>query len=250
MKGFLYFLFGLAIFFEISMTMRVIYGLEQFTMLYLFFMTLIGMAGGICLLKTKSLKPIETKSVTPIVQPLYDNFQKVLSFEDYLINSGIDINILKTDEENSIKAYSEVLQDDEIEQFFKDIIIQFLLPYYISATKFSINKAYYELPIHFNIGASDNYDMVSPSLKVIAGNSEYSVKAYPDFFYIAFPDVIKWALTKGWNKVEELLIENKEELEKITGDQISPRILRGIIDLYLKTTRCELECKIIESQYV
>lgn len=90
---------------------------------------------------------------------------------------------------------------------------------------------------------------ISHSLKIISKDDNYSIKAFPDYFYIGFPDVVIWAVYEGRLKVREIYAPY-DESELFVEGYLRGDIVEKIINLYLKTTGLELECRIVDQNQV
>ena len=261
MRSFLYTLGGLCIFTEISMFMRATNGFESFSFIYITTMVIIAVAAFFLFTKANSLlsqqkvisTQVENKSITTPEKFGDDKIESVIKpvqQKDYLIESNLDREILRKD---SVRLYLDLLEEPTTSKSDKELISDFLMPYRISLVKYGFNKEFYELPdlIQSTFNEDDlylgrnGYRYVSPSLKIIGKNPDLKVRAYPDYFFIAFPDVVYWALETEILKVNQML-SFYTDAELIIDGFANPDILKKIINLYLKSTKNELECRIID----
>ena len=160
----------------------------------------------------------------------------------YLYKSGvIPEEIL---EDDNLDKYNLLLQDEKTSDFLKSLIKYFLVPYKISLLKFTLNKEYYENP--YPIDFTNNHIYISPSLKKIKKLKENPFNiplGYPNWFFIAFPDVALWAFEGEGLKLIKNRFKNIPEDELVDGKHISPDLLDDIIKLYQNNTNKQLECK-------
>lgn len=258
MKGFLYFLGGLCVFTEISMFLRATNGLETFSFIYITTMVVLALLACLFLFKANSLISPSKNNVARIghkpIDDLVQTTDKVnvntVKPIDYLIASDIDREILKQD---SLELYNDVLTDDSRTNVDKELILYLLIPYQISMIKYGLNKEFYEQPDYLKmmVGFDDEVSLIknrssyiSPSLRIISKDDSYYIKAYPDYFYIAFPDVVCWAVHKGRLKVRQIYSFYKES-ELLIDGYLRAEIVQKVINLYLNNTGLDLECKII-----
>ena len=157
----------------------------------------------------------------------------------YLIKSGIFEN--KILDEDNLEDYNELLHDNEIPDFYKDLVRYFLLPYKISLLKFTLNKEYYEDP--FPVDLQYDHKHIAPSLKKIKENPFDIAIGYPKWFFIAFPDVALWAMKGAGLELIERKFKNLNEEDVIDGSHIKATILNDIIGMYQNNTNKSLECK-------
>lgn len=161
------------------------------------------------------------------------------SLHCYLIRSGaFEKKLLDQD---TLALYNSLLQDTTTSDFYKDIIRYFLLPYEISLLKFNLNNAYYEDP--FPLDPHTQYDHIAPSLRALKPHLSEATAAYPDWFFVAFPDVALWAIRgEGLPQVKSRFRQLSAD-EWLDGKHIHANWLNDIIQLYLSTTGQPLECK-------
>ena len=162
---------------------------------------------------------------------------------DYLIKSGVysaeELN------KDTLDLYEEVLNDSKIDEFYKNLIIQFLIPHKISWIKFIFNKEYFDDPFP-GILRNDHND-IAPSLKYIKEKwATIYASGYPGWFYIAFPDVALWAIKGDGNNIIKRKFSRLREDDLVENKHFKPEILFKIIELYKKNTNCTLECEIYE----
>ena len=108
--------------------------------------------------------------------------------------------------------------------------------------KYILNRDYFKKPYAEDL--ESNYNHIAPSLKHIKENKNaYYLSGYPNWFYLAFPDVILWIL-KGEGKKH---IKNEfgtfTEAHHI-DEKKKPDYLKRYIMLYLDNSDKTLECEI------
>lgn len=142
------------------------------------------------------------------------------------------------DELNSIK-WNQFLDNPETSSDLKDLIIHFLDPYKISPMKFIM---------HLEASSSGNYygygDYLSPNTVGFLTGSLNKAMGYPDWFYLAFPDVAKWAIDgSGMEIIEKQFAHLPEDecIDSSTGT-LKESLLKKIIEAYLNCGH-ELECQ-------
>lgn len=249
MKSFLYFLFGFGVFVEISMTMRALHGLEQFTLPYLTAMVIIGGVSYYCLTKGISVPTHVEKGIPLKSAPIETREIKIIKTvptreNEYLLLADLDKTIIKEDYENSLIIYNSWLKEVNISEEFKEIVRYFFIPYNISVIKFGFNKEYSQLQDTIK-EVEKNNKLVSPSLRKMGGDRKYRAMGYPEFFYTVFPDVVIWGMMDGYQEVKKELSFYVNEINDSTETHLSFPILKLIIGLYLKSTGKILECQTI-----
>jgi hypothetical protein len=157
----------------------------------------------------------------------------------YLIASKVfEKKILDDD---SLSIWNDHLNDPEAPDDQKFLIINFLLPYKISVLKFLLNKDYWEDP--FPVDFTNNHKHIAPSLKKIK-ESRYDIAlGYPDWFFVAFPDVAFWAMKGPGKSLIMSKFKNYPEEKLSDGNYLRPNLLNEIIKMYLNNTGNPLECK-------
>jgi len=163
---------------------------------------------------------------------MFDFFKKST---DYLQPSNAEEHQIMS--EDKLSNYNELLNEEEVPEYFKSVIRLFLIPNKISPLKFQINMECFE---DFYSRGSDN---VAPSLIKFKQHGLDRPMGYPDWFYIAFPDVALWAIHGGGIELVEKKLQNYSEEEIFDGDHLNISILIGIIRMYLNNTSKSLECK-------
>jgi len=155
----------------------------------------------------------------------------------YLIQSNVfDKREL---EEDTLDQYDELLKDEGVDDFLKTIINDFFKPFEISLFKFTLNMEFYETP--FPTDLNNNHSYIAPSLREIKENPFEMALGYPGWFIAAFPDVSLWVMRSGKKKIMDKF-RNYTEEQLIENKHIRLGLLKEIINMYLKTTRCDLEC--------
>lgn len=250
MKILYYILFGWALLTAFSMIMRITSENIEIDLPFIAAIVIISWLGYFFLKKATQKKPgvsseeesevlkIPQVKVPPAPESLDQN--KIISAStktkvNYLLQADyLDQEILDSEK---MLSWEEILADERTDEEFEEAIKDFLIPYRISVLKYSLNRDYYENPYQ-KLGSQDKH--IAPSLKIIRDDFKYKVRFYPSWFYIAFPDVLKWAVdpNEGWPKVEtilkpfsEVLLENQNHL------------LNKIIELFYNE-RQSLECEL------
>lgn len=152
------------------------------------------------------------------------------SKSDYLDTQVID--------SQNLFSWEETVADVETDIEFKEVIEDFMIPYKISVLKYSFNAEYYQYP-YTQIGFQE--ENVAPSLKIIKNNSRYKVRFYPSWFYVAFPDVLKWAVdpADGFPEVEAYLMQ----FPALPLGEQKHNCLKQIIEMYYSKHQ-SLECQL------
>lgn len=159
---------------------------------------------------------------------------------DYLLHSGL---FEKGDlDEDPEVDYNKLLAKNDTDEFFKKLIINFLLPYRISVFKFMFNKEYYNTPEVAQFAM--NKKPIAPSLLLLVENPMVRSLGYPNWFYIVFPDVAWWALQGEGNPIVKEVFGNLPIGEVVEGDKLKYSFLQQIINLYIKQTNNMLECQV------
>lgn len=157
----------------------------------------------------------------------------------YLWDSGVfDENQLA---EDSLFLYNDYLNDNEVSDYFKQIIIEFLLPFKISFLKFNLNMEYFDDPFPTDI--HNQHKHIAPSLKLLKQEPWDIPLGYPAWFISAFPDVVCWARRGTGKDLIFSKLEGLSEDQLIEGKHIKRKILLLIINMYLENTNEGLECK-------
>jgi uncharacterized protein (TIGR02145 family) len=169
----------------------------------------------------------------------------------YLIRSGMyEQNFL---DEYKLEILYELLSHDKIDDKFKEVIRDFFIPFKISPLKFVLNKDYYEdsgPPYSFRLlndgtVTRDYPKHIAPSLHFIKQNPLEMAMGYPEWFYMAFPDVAIWAMKgESFSLLKEKLFKYVSIEEFIDNKSIRNKYLIEIIKLYQNITNKPLECKI------
>jgi len=158
----------------------------------------------------------------------------------YLYKSKVlDQRILDDDK---LEHYNDLLFDENVPVYFKDLIKYFLLPYKISILKFTFNKEYFEDPFPFDF--EHNHQHIAPSLRVIKEDQFNIPMGYPSWFCAGFPDVAIWAMKGDGRELIFKRYENLPEEELIEGRYIKADIINDMIKLYQSNTNKPLECKL------
>lgn len=160
---------------------------------------------------------------------------------DYLLKSGFsDINAKAL---NNVNSWDKILADPATTSDDAKLIHRFFKPYKISLLKFILNKDCYEKSTFLD-DVTDKYE-VAPSLrKIIDAPFEYKVPAYPDWFYIAFPDVVIWCMDGDGKQLLREKISGLTEEVVVEDGHFNASILESVIELYLKHNQNLLECQI------
>jgi uncharacterized protein (TIGR02145 family) len=168
----------------------------------------------------------------------------------YLIRSGMnDLNFL---DGYKLENFYEFLSTDKIDDKFKEVIRDFFIPFKISPLKFALNKDYYEdLAPPYSFGllndgtvTGDYPKHIAPSLHFIKQNPMEMAMGYPEWFYMAFPDVAIWAIKGESVSLLKEKFKNVPIEEFIDNKSIRNKYLIEIIKLYQNITNKPLECKI------
>lgn len=150
----------------------------------------------------------------------------------YLISSNIyDNETLKRD---NLDYWDDYLYDNLTDKYFKLGISELFLYYKISPKKFLLNLSY----INNSDWITDSLN-IAPSIKKIKPMIDNVPIGYPRWFIISFPDVIFWAM----NENNQILILNNLNAD-FDGDFLGVNSLKFIIELYLDSTKKQLECKL------
>jgi hypothetical protein len=161
---------------------------------------------------------------------------------DYLLESGIDRNLLKQDE---MACYRELMKEKNLSEELlesKEIVTKFYYKYEISLIKISFNKEYFETPVrHIKSIPHKENEFVAPSLIKLGNSLNLQIKIFPDWYYQGFPDVILWAISEGETIIKPII--SKYTYEEFKESNLKYKILTIIIDKYLES-HDQLECGI------
>ncbi|KAA9331159.1 hypothetical protein [Adhaeribacter soli] len=162
-----------------------------------------------------------------------------LNNADYLVKSDrVDINELMKD---NIELYRNMLSNKDTDETWKVFIEHFLLPYRISYFKFIYNKEYYTASIQTRYSLDEK--KVSPTLLFFTEVPNIREEGYPEWFYMAFPDIADWVILGEGIPVlkQEFAGISKEKL--IINGQYTWPYLKMVIELYKSHTNNMLECE-------
>lgn len=214
---------------EFSMIMQLTSGNKEIDLPYIAAVIIIGLLAYFFLNKAIQIKSVAAVELEPKLE-IFNTAQVEVQEPENLIQKNsipafpkIKVNyLLKADyidqeilDSEKMLSWEDVLADERTDEEFETAIKDFLIPYRISVLKYSFNRDYYENRYQ-QLGSQDKH--IAPSLKIIRDDFKYKVRFYPSWFYIAFPDVLKWAVdpNEGWSKVEtilkpfsEVLLENQ-----------------------------------------
>ena len=146
-------------------------------------------------------------------------------------------------ENDKMKAWQELLADAQVSPIMKTIIRDFFIYYKIDPVKYSINMDATADPYRFLM--YEDEPLFSKSLQEFQKRPSLKALGYPDWFYLAFPDVALWALDGLGVEVirKEFSHFTEEMLIDLNRRQIKEQHLKRVIDLYLLEDNL-LECKI------
>lgn len=130
---------------------------------------------------------------------------------------------------------------DIVDDYFLTGINELIMHYKISYVKFNFNSEYFYTS-SFLLSSFDPYLYVAPSLKKLKKVYSNVPIGYADWFLNTFPDVVLWAMTDEGLKEVYKILENFPEDEDLTGNYVSIKTLKLIIDKYIEQTGCILEC--------
>ena len=143
-------------------------------------------------------------------------------------------------EEDNLSKYDDLLTNSRLSTEFRNVISNFLIPYNISILKYTLNKEFFEdkTPSYVRLDRSH----YAPSLRNLKEKQMFAF-GYPQWFYVAFPDVAYWALGSGNLRVKGL-ISNLAEEELSQNDLIKSSILQKLILVYKAEVNDIFECEI------
>lgn len=95
-------------------------------------------------------------------------------------------------EGDKLTFWDEVLEDPNLDNNLRTVIKTCLIPHKISFLKYTLNKEFFE-----DLNSSllpEDVQHIAPSLIKIVQNRIDMPAGYPNWFFIAFPDVALWAM--------------------------------------------------------
>lgn len=143
-----------------------------------------------------------------------------------------------------------------------EMIYMFFIPDKISALKYTINSVYFKNETSNPF--AKHFDLVTPTLKILADSKSQLSTDFPTWFYWSYPDVAYWAITAAGKEIirSELnddlhYLQNISEVDRIDHfidtvlyenygireNTIRNPELRRIIDLYKVSVTDTLECE-------
>ena len=159
---------------------------------------------------------------------------------DYLVKSGTFDQEL---DEDTLEWHDGLLNDDDVDEFTKQLILKILKPFKISMLKFKLNLEYFNEPYHSDLRNDHSY--IAPSLKTIKKNwYSHFAAGYPNWFYVAFPDVSIWAIRGKGKELIKKKFRKLKESDFIENNHIKIKYLIKIIEYYRRETMNTLECAI------
>lgn len=138
-----------------------------------------------------------------------------------------------------LKQWEQFANDCDTPNFFKTIILDFFIFYEISFLKYSINNDATSDPFRYLM--YDTNTLFSSSLKAFQEETTMKAVGYPNWFYLAFPDVAMWAIKGEGNKIIKEQLSNLSEKEVIFNNVIRNEHLKTIINLYKQNSKKQLE---------
>lgn len=132
-----------------------------------------------------------------------------------------------------IEQWKDMMSDSSFPEELKELIKEFFIPFSIDPMKFLVNLDATTDPFRYIM--YDDEPLFSNTLRNFQEDPTLRAFGYPDWFYLAFPDVVMWATGTGKIMVMDNLKEFKE-YEVIDDDtrKINHDILKSIILLFLK----------------
>ncbi len=177
-----------------------------------------------------------------------------LNNADYLIKSNF-----YTDSESvpmSMATVKEMwyglLNDPSISNHLRLLIENVYIPYNLCPEKLSINTELFKIKDSIfdtiiqlmDIMDNSSYKYISPSLKYFVDSPLEITRGYPNWFYIAFPDVAYWVIKEDGYNQSFSMFEHLTEDEFVENGKIKWIHLKKIVDLYLSSTLNMLECRV------
>ncbi len=169
-----------------------------------------------------------------------------INSKDYLISSGYYLATKRNPytKKKAIYDWTDLLGDMSDSHPFRPIIEQIYIPNKLCEEKLTINRTVFN-----KINSSDTiqnhsfYKYISPSLKYFIDSPREITLHYPEWFYVAFPDVAYWLKNEdGFNCYKQSAgMSNDEIFECYTVKWVH---LKNMIDLYRLLTSNTLECEV------
>lgn len=144
--------------------------------------------------------------------------------------------------EQELQLWTELANDSEVPLSMRSAISELFIPYKISIKKFHVNQDATSDPFRYLM--YDTNTLFSKTLKIFQQNPTLKAVGYPNWFYLAFPDVALWAIKGNGNKIIKEQFNNLSEDELISDNIIRLKYIKKIINLYSQNTAKVLEVSI------
>ena len=141
-----------------------------------------------------------------------------------------------------IEQWKDMMSDSGFSEELKELIKEFFIPFSIDPMKFLVNTDATTDPFRYLM--YEDEPLFSKALRDFLEDPSLRAFGYPDWFYLAFPDVVMWATGDGKSKVLDYFKDFREnkvidsETNKINHDN-----LKSIILMFLNDGK-KLECGI------
>jgi hypothetical protein len=146
-------------------------------------------------------------------------------------------------EQDTLDAWTEVIAEEEIGDYFRTAINELILVNKISCVKFFLNDEFLEIPDYL-LSSFDDYSYIAPSLIKLRGLKDKTLKRFPHWFVCGFPDIFLWTTTEMGQNAALYIINSYPEDKRYTENLMSVEILKEIVNYYKRCTFKTLECKI------
>lgn len=144
--------------------------------------------------------------------------------------------------DSEIKQWNNLANDPEVPLSLRLAITELFIPYKISIVKFNVNLDATSDPYRYFI--YDENTLFSKSLRTFQQDPTLKAFGYPDWFYLAFPDVAIWAIRGDGNKTIKEQFKDLSENDLVSNRSIRLEHLKTIISLYIHNVKRPLEVSV------
>ncbi|HQV77512.1 MAG TPA: hypothetical protein PK301_03405 [Chitinophagales bacterium] len=141
------------------------------------------------------------------------------------------------------RDWERILNDNPNNEYFRNIVMDFLKPDLIDSEKFTNNLELIHAEYYFEIEKILRKNKLTTTMSYYS-NLENRPSGFPDWFLAAYPDVSKW-FSKNIDSIEKIpLFKNIFDKSEnfIQDGTIKNEVLRVMIDYFIENIYYNLEC--------
>lgn len=141
--------------------------------------------------------------------------------------------------ESELRQWQQLANDSEIPSTMRAAITELFIPNKISILKYTVNQDATSDPFRHIIYRDKT--LFSKTLKIFQENTLLKAAGYPNWFYLAFPDVAMWSIKGEGYKLLEEKFKDLTLNELIYNNYIKLEHLQTIVNLYKQNVHTPLE---------